>query len=519
MTQMTIQQAIDLGIGHQEAGRLQEAEGIYRQILAIDPNHADALHLLGTIALACGALAPAGELFDRAIQVRPDIAPYHCSRGDLHSAQGDIEKAIESYWRALALRPEFLEASNNLGVALSELRRMDEAVAVYEQLLKSQPDCTPALCNYSQALLGTGRVDDAIAAAQRALAIDPNLADAHNNLGAALLQQAQPDQALQSFERAIRLRHEFPLAHMNRGMLLLVKGDFARGWQEYAWRSQLAGPFKFRQSFTQPLWTGEDLRGRTILLHAEQGFGDTIQFVRYVPLVIARGARVILGVQPELHRLLSTVKGIDQCITQADPLPAFDFQCPFLNLPMVFQTTLQSIPTEIPYLRAPDGAAEIQSRLSDEKQFKVGLVWAGRPENSNDRYRSVQLEMLAPLTQMPNVALISLQKGPARQEMQSTPGLNLIDLADELHDFADTASAIAKLNLVITVDTAVAHLAGALGKPVWVLLPLVPDWRWLMDREDSPWYPSMRLFRQRKQGDWKSVMERVAEALEQFTQR
>ena len=300
-----------------------------------------------------------------------------------------------------------------------------------------------------------------------------------------------------------------------------MQGDFPEGWMEYEWRWKCKDFPSQRQSFGQPQWGGDSLQGRTLLLHAEQGLGDAVQFIRYLPLAAQRGGRIILGCRPELQRLLQTAAPDLQVLAGGQFLPPFDVHCPLLGLPRLFATDLTNIPRNVPYLHADSADAAIwRDRLADpSSSLKVGLVWAGSPANKNDRNRSLKLASLAPLANVPGVRFLSLQKGAAATEAKTPPeAMELIDVADELKDFADTAALIAVLDLVIAVDTAVVHLAGAMGKPVWVLLPFVPDWRWMLERTDSPWYPTMRLFRQTQLAEWEPVIAEVRARLHEFVQ-
>jgi hypothetical protein len=328
------------------------------------------------------------------------------------------------------------------------------------------------------------------------------------------------EEAMPCLERAIGLRPDLAIIHWNRAIALLLEGRLTEGWAEAEWR--FAYTPALRRDFPQPAWDGRsDLAGRTILLHAEQGLGDAIQFCRYAPMVAARGGgdRVVLECQPELAALLTTAPGVAQVVRRGDPLPPFELHCPLLSLPHRFGTTLATIPAAVPYLTPdPDKVRAWQSRLAaDGPGRKVGLAWAGSPGHANDRQRSCRLSDFAPLANVPGVTFYSLQLGPTgEQATNPPPGLRLLDPTADLRNFADTAALVANLDLVISVDTAVVHLAGALAKPTWVLLPFNPDWRWLRDREDSPWYPTMRLFRQSERGNWKSTIERVASELREL---
>jgi hypothetical protein len=382
--------------------------------------------------------------------------------------------------------------------------------------LEIKGDYPEALNNLGGALMETGRPDEAIGQYQRAIELRSELPELHNNLGKAFRAAGRVSDAIAAHERALFLKPDNADAHWNRGLMLLLSGQFEPGWDEYEWR-WLVPEFKSpRRNFRQPLWTGQPLRGRRILLHAEQGFGDTIQFARYAPLVAQAGGRVILECPPELLRLLRTLGGVEQLVAAGQPLPEFDLHCPLLSLPRAFRTTAQTVPNVIPYLQAdPAIAANWKSRLQlPTDRLRVGLVWAGSSANPNDRNRSLSLEALAPLADCQNVAFYNLQSGPASADA-GRGRFTFMNPPPQFVDFADSAGLIANLDLIITVDTAMAHLAGAIAAPVWTLVPFAPDWRWLLDRQDSPWYPTMRLFRQPEIGNWKAVVRQLAADLSQ----
>ncbi len=481
MMQGSIDQAMQLAIQNHQAGRLAEAEKIYRQVLAEQPNRPDALHLLGVIAAQIGQTEAAIDLVQRAIAVNPAVAEYH----------------------------------NDLGNALRDKRQLDEAAAAFRQALRLKPDYVVAQNNLGNVLSDQGLLDEGIALYRRALRLKPDYAGAYNNLGKALRDKGLFDEAIAALRHALRLKPDYAEAHHNLSLILLLKGDFAEGWPEHEWRLRLKSVSPTRGEFVQPRWDGSALDGRKICLHPEQGIGDTIQFVRYVPVVANRGGKVILQCQPALCRLFASLAGIENVVGAGEPPPDCDVHCPLLSLPLVFGTRMETIPAAIPYLKA-DGelSRHWAGRLADSAGKKTGIVWAGSAGYANDRGRSLDLSLLGPLANVQGVRLYSLQKGQAARQLSYPPrGMELADHTAQLNDFADTAALIANLDLVISVDTAVAHLAGALGKLVWVLLPYSPDWRWLLDREDSPWYPTMRLFRQKSLGNWTEVIERVAQAL------
>jgi len=550
MTPLTIQQVFDLATQHHQAGRLQEAERLYRQVLARQPEHADAMHNLAVIALQVGRNDAAVEMIRRAIVLNPNHSEAHYNLGTALQNKGQLDEAIAAFRQAIALNPNLPEAHNNLGNALKDKEQFDEAIAAYRQAISLSPNFPEAHNNLGVALKDKGQLDEAIAACRRAIALRPNYAEAHYNLGNALKEKGQPDEAIAAYRRAIALNPKLPEAHSNLGnalkdkgqldeatiayrqatalgpnlpeghhnlsLSLLARGEFQQGWEEYEWRWKCKDFPSPARNFVQPQWDGCPLEDRTVLLHTEQGLGDAIQFIRYLPLVAQRGGRIILECQAELQRLFQTIAGSCQIVARGQPLPAFDLHCPLQSLPRVFGTNLANIPNIVPYLHADaEDARRWQHRLaSHSPNVRVGLAWAGSPTHKNDRNRSIKLARLAPLGQAPGVRFFSLQKGEAAAEAKTPPpGMELVDWTEELKDFADTAALIDNLDLVIAVDTAVVHLAGAMGKLVWTLLPFVADWRWLLERQDSPWYPTMRLFRQPRIGDWDSVVTRVVEAL------
>ena len=352
-----------------------------------------------------------------------------------------------------------------------------------------------------------GQLDQAISSHSTAIGLNPQLTEAYSNLGNAFTDFGKIDQAIAAYRQAISLKPDYAQVHWNLAIALLLKGDYAEGWCEYEWRWKCEDQSARR--FTQPLWDGGDLTGRTILLHAEQGFGDTLHFIRYAALVKDRGGRVIVECQQELIGLLKQLTSVTQWITRGQPLPPFDVHRPLLSLPFVFGTTLENIPQQTPPLQAPANRVEQwRHRVADKSVvLKVGLAWAGNPHHKNDRNRSILLSQLMPLLEIPHIQFFSLQKGA------STDGTNLLNLTTELHDFNESAALISNLDLIISVDTSVVHLAAAMGKPTWVMLPFAPDWRWLQQRDDSPWYPSIRLFRQTRIGDWPGVIDQVAAEL------
>jgi tetratricopeptide (TPR) repeat protein len=633
-------------------GNLAEAERLYCTIVDAQPDHFDALHMLGVLRCQQGrfsealaligralrmnsAFAPAHlnqglalqalkrreealASFDAALALAPDYAEAYYNRGVVLRGLNRPAEALASFDKALAIRPHYIEAINNRGNALRDLDRPLEALASYDAVLALQPRNAPVLNNRGNALRKLSRHAEALASYDKALAIEENFADALINRGMALLALNRPAQALASFskvltrdpsharalahngntlqvlhrlpealacyDRLLALKPDHADAHYNRGLVLrdlhrlpealaafdaaltlrgddtdtlnnrglvlrdleragealasfekalaiapnnaethvncsslrLLTGDYAEGWKEFEWRWRAGDIARWRRDFPQPLWLGEQtLAGKTILLHAEQGFGDAIQFVRYVSLVAAASTRVILEVPQPLKDLFASVRGASRVIVQGDAGGDFDFHCPLLSLPLAFRTTFETIPAEVPYLSAPQTRMmKWRQALAPRSRPRVGVVWAGNPMFRNDQTRSVGLSAFLPLLSTAGIDFYSMQKDLRegdRERLATCPGL--VHLGDQLADFADTAAVIESLDLVISSDTSVAHLAGALGKPTWILLQRIGDWRWLIGREDSPWYPSVRLFRQTEIGRWDSVISRVRDEL------
>ncbi|MEJ1976210.1 MAG: tetratricopeptide repeat protein [Acetobacteraceae bacterium] len=508
----------NLGNAHKEAGRPDAAIASYRRAIECQPAHPEAYLNLGGMFLALGRLDEAVAACLRALALKPDYAEALVSLGNALREQERLDEAAICFCKALALKPDYAAACNNLGNVLRERGQLDEAVACCIRAINLAPGFLEAHVTLGSTLRELGRLDEAVACFHKALEIKPDYPGAHNNLGIALRQQGLLDPAVACYRRAIALDPDDPDAHLNLGTALLALGDMAAGWVEFEWRWKTPLMAKERRRFAQPQWHGEAAAGQTLLVHAEQGFGDTLQFCRYAPLAAARGLRVILEAPKPLVRLLRGLPGIDRVVGRGDDLPAFDLHCPMLSMPLALGTTLATIPSAASYLSADAAqAAAWQARVAATggQGLRVGLVWAGSPRNHSpalaavDRRRSLPPERLSPLFEVPGVQFFSLQKGgPA-----APADVPLIDLMAEVQDFADTAALIANLDLVISVDTAVAHLAAALGKPVWVLDRSDPCWRWLTGRRDSPWYPTLRLYRQPHPGDWDSVLAAVVHDL------
>jgi tetratricopeptide (TPR) repeat protein len=574
--------ALAFALEAHRAGRLDEAQALYRETLASIPDHPEALHYYGVLQHQLGEHSTAATLLDRALtldasnaecwsnrglvaaatgqhafalqcyrnalQLKPDFADAHNNLAVALQAQGALEAAIEHYRRALAIDPTLVDVHVNLGSSLNKLGRHDDAYAQYQLALSLDPHSPQAHFNAGNAQQARGNFAAAADHFRQAIAAAPAFADAHVNLGTALGKlgeysdaerhyrqgvalngnatnlvclgaslgaQGRHDEEEQFYRAALAREPEQPDAHQNLAWLYLKRGDYRQGWAEYArrWR---ASDYEAIAVEGIPEWRGEPIDGKRVLLVREQGFGDQFQFLRYARVLAERGAIVDVCVRAPLLDIAQRVPGVRRAWT-GTPGGDYDFWISLMSAPSVIGTEVQTIPAAVPYLFADPGKmAHWRGRLDETvgAQPKIGLVWAGSPTFGNDRYRSMPLAALAPLTALTGVAWLNLQKGAAHAQLATLPAATRpLDFTADLNDFSDTAALIANLDLVITVDTAVAHLTGALGKPLWVMLPANSDWRWLEHRSDSPWYPTARLFRQTTLGDWAPVVECMRDAL------
>lgn len=493
-------------------GRLHDALTNYDQALAIQPDQFDALfnraNVLSKLKLHEEALAG----YNQALAIQPGHVNALSNRGNAQFELKRYADALVSYNQALAIQPDHVATLSNLGNTLFKLNRHEEALAALNTAIATQPEHVPALINRGNALSELKRHEEALACYEQALAIQPGHLDALSNRGCALNELKRHKEALACYEQALAIQPDHPNAHYNEGLCRLLTGDLQAGWQKFEWRWHTEQLKESKRQFPQSLWLGKQpLLGKSILLHSEQGLGDTIQFVRYAKPLAELGATILLEVQPPLKSLLKNLDGISKLISQGEPLPPFDFHCPLLSLPLALQTNIQTIPADVPYLdSSPEKFEYWQARFKDIRHPRVGIVWSGNPRHNNDRHRSISLQKIISLATS-DISLISLQK-EIRHNDQAILNTHkkILHLGEELKDFSDTAALIDNLDLVISIDTSVAHLAGAMGKPVWVMLPFTPDWRWLLEREDSPWYPTARLFRQPTVGDWDSVLQQIA---------
>lgn len=536
------------GVVLRELGRDEEALVSYDRALALKPDYAEAHNNRGIVLELLSRPEEAIASYDRALNRNPGFTQAHYNRGNALRTLERYEDALASYDRALGCNPRYVEARINRGNVLRELRHLEEALADYDVALQLNPAYGEALLNRAIVLNALNRHPEALASLDRALALRPDHPDALCNFGITLRSLNRLPESLLAFNRALEFRPDYIEVYIERSVLMmhmrrfeeayadidhaltlepaypeahfceaayrLVNAEFTRGWEKYEWRWKVKEAGMARV-FSQPLWLGrEDIAGKTILLYSEQGYGDTLQFCRYAALVAALGARVLLEVQPPLRPLLARMRDPAQVFATGDALPAFDYQCPLMSLPLAFRTDSETIPAVTPYLSADPARVEAwRTYLGPTAKPRIGIAWSGRPAFRNDYNRSLRLNGLLPL--LTDFAdFISLQKelrDHDREILATHPQIR--NVGETLNDYDDTAALLECLDLVISVDTSVAHLAGALGKPTWVLLPYYPDWRWLLDREDSPWYPGTRLFRQPRPGDWDSVIARVATEL------
>jgi len=486
-----------------------DAVELLAQALQLAPNSAAAHGNLAVAMWRAGRAVRAEALCRRAIAIDPDYVQAHRLLAELLRERNDIAGALAAYERLFALDPDNAITHNNFALLLCKAKRLDEARAAFARARALRPDDPAIMFNELTIRPNDSGLYEAIVCCREALKQNPDNANVLTNLSVSLQFAGRYDEAVDYAERAIGADPAHYQAHFNLSLLLLLRGEFARGWQEYEHRWRLAEVRK--PNYSQPMWAGEQLDGKTILLQSEQGLGDSIQCLRYVPLVQARGGRVVLRIERALVRLAASLTANVTITPTNARLPDFEVWCPLLSLPRVLGTSLDSIPAAIPYLGARNAIAERwRRRLAGLPGFRVGLVWAGSAHHINDARRSTDLARLKPLLATPGVSFVSLQVGTHADDRAKLSSGTLLDVSAELTDFAETAGAIRNLDLVIAVDTSVVHLAGALGKPVWVMLPFSPDWRWLLQREDNPWYPTVRLYRQQAPADWEGVVARVA---------
>lgn len=483
----------------------------YDKALAIKPDYADAHSNRGSALRELNQLDAAMASYDKAIAIAPGFADAHYNRGNLLRLLGKQAMALESYDKAISIKPDFAEAYSNRGNALRELRRLDEALASYDKAIALRPDKAEAHSSRGTVLRELGLMESALASYGRAVAIDPNYAEAHSNRGLTLHELKRFEEALVCHERAIAIQPDFANAHWNKSLALLITGQWQDGWKSYEWRWKNPTLGLKRRAFSQPVWTGsEPVSGRTVLVQCEQGLGDSIQFCRYATLLASRGARVILEAPQPLMGLFMGLEGVSQLVLQGAPLPDFDYHCALMSLPLAFNTELASVPSSPRYLDVDPGKAAFwRNKLGPKTTPRVGLAWSGNESFKNDPQRSTVLSAL--LQHLPpDFQYVSLQKEVRPVDRPTLAfNRNVLHFGDELHDFTETAALCSLMDVVISSCTSVAHLSGALGQRTWVMLAHVPDWRWLLYRDDSPWYPSVTCYRQEVAGDWAGVFARL----------
>jgi tetratricopeptide (TPR) repeat protein len=519
-----ISEALETAARCFQSGQIAAAENLCRQIATTDPNFAEAWHLLGVIDLQRGNHASAIENIQRAVKADPSNAEAFNNLGVAQKSLAQWNDALVCFAKAVELRPDFAEARSNLanahyhcGTIYQQTNRHDEAVASYRRAIEVNPHFAEAYSNLGTILKNHDLLAEASTCFRRALELRPQDVELRFNWACLLLAQNNRQDGITVLEQVLQMRPDHAEAHYNRATLRLLAGDFERGWPEFEWRWKTTQ--QQPRNFVQPIWGGESLSGRTILLHTEQGLGDTLQFVRYASVVKQFGGRVIVECPLSLLPLLRSNREIDQLIGMGDTLPNFDVHAPLLSLPRILKTTIENIPAKVPYLFAePALVARWKSQLADLMGYRIGINWRGRPGVGNFRQRDIPLTAFADLAATPGVQLISLHQGAGQQDLiNDGAGIPIVDLDGELDKkhgaFMDTAAVMKNLDLLITSDTSIAHLAGALAVPVWLALPFSSDWRWLLNRIDSPWYPTMRLFRQGRPGDWAGVFAEIKSAL------
>jgi len=486
---------------------LEGAVAAYRTALTLKPDLVEAHSRIGNIFKQQGRMAQAEAAYRQALAIRPDFAEALCNLGLVLYAGGRVDDAMAAYRAAIAADPRLCEAHVNLGNVLKEREQYDAAIACYQTVLGIEPNHIEAQCNLGTAYMAQDRLQEAMALYHAVLALDSTFADAHYNLGIALCVLGDLQESVAAYDRAIAIKPDFAPAHYNSSFPRLLLGDLTAGFRSYEWRWR-GGSNKFvKRVCAEPMLADTNVAGRTILLHAEQGLGDTIQFSRYAALVATAGGRVILEVPRHLQRLFSGLRGVAAMVAPGEPLQRFDAHSPLMSLPSIFSTMIDSIPAAPAYLRAEDAACELWRARLGTSGFKIGIAWQGNPNATAEKGRSAPLASFAPLAAIPGVRLISLQKTHGLDQLQSLPaGMKVETLGDDFDScpdaFIDTAAVMMNLDLIVTVDTSIGHLAGALGRPTWIALQKIPHWVWMLDRNDTPWYPSVRLFRQRERGDW-----------------
>lgn len=478
--------------------------------------NADSLYKSGLSAYQKNDFNTALQLVLEAIKIDSSVPEYYNTFGVILSQAGREQAAIKAYRKAIELNNNYEMAHNNLGNSLQKQNKYDESIQYYARAIKLKPDYAEAYNNIAAALYKLGNFKEAIENCKKAIRLKQDYAEAYNTLAAALQSEQRFEEAIESYSKTVKYAPEYAEAYYSRGMLYLAQGNFAKGWHDYQWRLKTQKT-KLTLRYDKPWWQGENFQGKTLLVQAEQGFGDSMQFVRYLPMVKERGGTVIFAEKPELVGLLKNLEGIDDLVDikkVAQGNVDYDLYVTLLSLPMFFATNMDNIPAAIPYLFAENSKLAYWQDKIKTDAFKVGITWAGNPTHGNDRNRSCTLKSFTRLADIKNVKLFSLQKGTAVEQINDwSADVELINIGQEFEDFTDTAAAIENMDMIISVDTSVIHLAGAMGKNAILLLPHEPDWRWMLNRENTPWYPTITLLRQKQYGNWDGVFQRVAEQL------
>jgi tetratricopeptide (TPR) repeat protein len=509
----------NLGNAFRSQGKINAALEQYRKTIQLNPEYAAAYNNAANLLKSMGVIDEAISLYQKAIELMPESAESYFNLGQIYEILDRCEEAAKYFREAIKINADFAEAYNDLGNVLKKQGKCEEAVTQYYNAIKVKPGFAEAYSNLGDTYRIQGEFDEAIDHCQKALKLKQDFALALVNLGNVYIDRGSYNEAFEQYQKAIDIDPELADAHYNKGIVLLMKGEYDQGWREYEWRlksTEISRDIGYTKSHI-PEWDGSHLNGKTILVVSEQGMGDHIQFARYLPMVKERGGRVVFESRRPLMRLFKNYEGIDVLVEESVQSEAGlnpDVRVQLLSLPRIFGTTAGSIFADVPYLKVDPHAKSKWSSLFKHEQFKVGLVWSGSKAHKNDRNRSCSLSDFAPLRNISGTVFYSFQKGGCSMNGATPPDdMQIKDIGKEFDDFYDTAAAIEYLDLLISVDTAVVHLAGALGKRVWTLLPYVPDWRWMLDRNDTPWYPTMRLFRQPRLKDWDSVMNDVADEL------
>lgn len=508
-----VEAAIGLALTHRERGDLGKGIEVLQEACKAHAERADVWMLLGIFLKQAGHLQEAEGCLKKSARLDPAQPDVQNNLGNLYGQMGKGKQALAHYRKALELDGNHFEAANNLGKFLAARGMLGEAVGILRRLTQKFPDNYRTHSNLGVAFLQNHKPEEAERCLRRALALRKDFPEGYANLGSALVNQNRLEEAVECLDRAIELKPGLAEPHWNKAIVCLRQGNFAEGWELHEWRFRQPGYPVFHPEAKR--WDGSDQPDKTLLLYAEQGFGDAIQFIRYVPELAKKFRRVLVECQPELAPLFEQAKGVKQVFSRGRSLQKFDVAIPMLSVPLMLKTGMESIPAEVPYFSIGKEGKKEGAFAHEETKLAVGIAWAGNARHRQDPVRSCSLEEWLPLLKTKGVRFVSLQKGAASQELRGlSPEVSVEDAVEKCEDFLDTAKVVASLDLVISVDTAVAHLAGALARPVWTLVQYAPDWRWMLDRKDTPWYPTMRLFRQKTYGDWEAVIAEMKGELE-----